>query len=339
MKNNWWMVRASNGKYTSEFIEDGKISIGYGCDKALSLFSNKLEIIDYLKTKFLNTNPRSTHTTATQLYKFCYQIKKGDAVITYDSAERKYYVGIISGEYHFDLNAEPFFHSKEVTWNQKAINRDSLSIKARNSLGATLTIFSINDDIISEFDSILHGKIVNKTLLEVLEYKEEIDEEEIILETAAEAQFKASEQIKDYISGLKWDVMQELVAGILRAMGYKTRVSPSGSDRGVDIVASPDGLGFEQPRIVVEVKHRKNAMGAPEIRGFLGGRHHNDKGLYVSTGGFTKEARYEADRANIPLTLIDIDDLVELILEHYPAMDSEAKNIIPLKPVYWLAQA
>lgn len=79
-------------------------------------------------------------------------------------------------------------------------------------------------------------------------------------------------------------------------MGYKTRISPQGSDRAKDIIASPDGFGFEQPRIVVEVKHRKETMGAPEIRSFLGGRHKDDKGLYVSTGGFTTQARYEAEK-------------------------------------------
>ncbi len=84
--------------------------------------------------------------------------------------------------------------------------------------------------------------------------------------------------------------MQDLVAGILRAMGYKTLVSPAGADRGKDIIASPDGFGFEPPRIVVEVKHRNARMGSSEIRSFLGGRHKDDRGLYVSTGGFTKEA-------------------------------------------------
>lgn len=131
--------------------------------------------------------------------------------------------------------------------------------------------------------------------------------------------------------------MQELVAGILRAMGYKTRVSPSGSDRGKDIVASRDGLGFEDPRIVVEVKHRNATMGSQEIRGFLGGRHESDKGLYVSTGGFTKDARYEAERARIPLTLMDLDDLVRVMLEHYERMDIEAQRLVPLRKIYWPA--
>lgn len=138
-------------------------------------------------------------------------------------------------------------------------------------------------------------------------------------------------------SQLDWEDMQELVAGVLRAMGYKTRISPSGSDRGKDIVASPDGLGFEDPRIVVEVKHRAAAMGSQEIRSFLGGRHDNDRGLYVSTGGFTKDARYEAERARIQVTLMDLDDLVRSIIEHYERMDIDTQRLVPLRKLYWPA--
>jgi restriction system protein len=130
--------------------------------------------------------------------------------------------------------------------------------------------------------------------------------------------------------------MQELVAGLLRAMGYKTRISPSGPDRGKDIVASPDGFGFESPRIVVEVKHRTgSSMGSQEVRSFLGGRHKDDKGLYVSTGGFSRDARYEAERSSIPLTLMDLDDLVRAILEHYERMDADLQRLVPLRKIYW----
>ena len=76
-------------------------------------------------------------------------------------------------------------------------------------------------------------------------------------------------------------------------------------------------------------------MGAPELRSFLGGRHGDDKGLYVSTGGFSREARYEADRASIPLVLLDLDELVKEILRHYENMDTEARALIPLTNIYW----
>jgi len=148
---------------------------------------------------------------------------------------------------------------------------------------------------------------------------------------------QSKEYIKDRISRLDPYELQDLVAGVLRAMGYKARVSPPGADRGIDIIASPDGFGFEQPRIVVECKHRKTAMGSQEIRSFLGGRHKDDKGLYVSTGGFTKEARYEAERANIPVTLMDLDQLVDAVIERYENMDTETRVLLPLVKVYWPA--
>ena len=101
----------------------------------------------------------------------------------------------------------------------------------------------------------------------------EVEEsEETQIDPLAEIETQALERIKDRVNELGWDEMQQLVAGILRAMGYKTQISPAGSDRGKDIVASPDGFGFEHPRIVVEVKHRKERMDSRQIRSFLGGR-------------------------------------------------------------------
>ena len=76
-------------------------------------------------------------------------------------------------------------------------------------------------------------------------------------------------------------------------------------------------------------------MGAPQIRGFLGGLRTGDKGLYVSSGGFSKEAKYEAERANIPVTLVDLDELANLVVEHYPRFDSEGQTLLPLVRIYW----
>ena len=129
--------------------------------------------------------------------------------------------------------------------------------------------------------------------------------------------------------------MQDLVAGILRSMGYRTSVAAKGADRGVDIFASPDGLGLEEPRIFVEVKHRpRSAMGSQEIRKFLGGRRAGDRCLYVSTGGFSKESRYEADRAIVPIQLIGLVELRDLLIEHYEGLDSEVRALVPLRRCY-----
>ncbi len=101
------------------------------------------------------------------------------------------------------------------------------------------------------------------------------------------------------------------------------------------MLASPDGLGLEEPRIKAEVKHRpKTSMGSQEVRSFLGGLRQGDRGLYVSIGGFTKEAKYEADRSPVPVTLVDLGDLASLVVAHYEEFDIDGRVILPLVKVY-----
>ena len=76
-------------------------------------------------------------------------------------------------------------------------------------------------------------------------------------------------------------------------------------------------------------------MGSQQIRGFLGGLRDGDCGLYVSTGGFTKDAKYEADRAKMAITLLDLDQLAELVIEHYERLDAEGRTLVPLVKLYW----
>lgn len=71
------------------------------------------------------------------------------------------------------------------------------------------------------------------------------------------------------------------------------------------------------------------------MRSFLGGLRQGDRGLYISTGGFTKEAKYEADRSNIPVTLLDLEELATVVVTHYDDFDLAGHTLIPLNRIYW----
>ena len=73
------------------------------------------------------------------------------------------------------------------------------------------------------------------------------------------------------------------------------------------------------------------------MRSFIGGLRAGDRGLYVSTGGFTKEARYEADRANVPVRLLYLDAFVRHYVEVYDKTDDETRGILPLTRIWWPA--
>lgn len=324
-----WMVRAAGGGVLlDEFKEQSLVAIGWSRLGDLATYPDKKKIEKKLKELWPDWSRGKLAISAGMVNRFVHEIKVGDGAITYDSSRRIYLVGEITGGYEYQpAQLEQYPNIHKVKWLGE-VSRDDLSVASKNSLGAISTLFMISDEAAAEVRRVLAGE---KSIATLPEEELEGEEDELLKDIQA----KAIEFIKDKVNRLDWEEMQELVAGVLRAMGYKTKVSPNGPDRGKDIVASPDGFGFESPRIIVEVKHRTASMGSQEIRSFLGGRHKDDKGLYVSTGGFSKDAKYEAERASIPLTLMDIDDLVLAIVENYEKMDIDTQRLLPLKKVFW----
>ena len=71
------------------------------------------------------------------------------------------------------------------------------------------------------------------------------------------------------------------------------------------------------------------------IRSFIARLRPEDSGLYVCTGGFTKEARYEADRAYVPVRLLDLDSYVRNYVETYDKVNDNDRASLPLTRV-WL---
>ncbi|MCW5675374.1 MAG: restriction endonuclease [Xanthobacteraceae bacterium] len=325
------MVRSNGGDYAQEFKDKGIVAIGWKAAGPLNEYRTREQIIARVKATWPEYKRMKAVVTGSQLDKMANVIDVGDRVITYDPSQRIYFIGKVTGNYQFDSEAEQSIaNRRKVDW-QHELDRDRLSVSAKNSLGSTLTVFEVPQEVEREIDALISGQQVPDA--EWVSVPDASISTDNILD---DLKSRAKEFIKDRLVELDWEQMQELVAGVLRAMGYKTRVSPQGADRGKDIVASPDGLGFEQPRIVVEVKHRPNQqIGAQDIRSFLGGRHKDDRGLYVSTGGFSKDAKYEADRAAIPLALIDVDELVEQVIEYYEKLDLETRSLLPLTRIYW----
>lgn len=326
MKNTW-MVRSDGGNALDLFSE-GLVAIHFGISESLAG-----RPLDEIRERHQAENPDESvyrrGSAVGMLDRIVNSMRPGDGVITYDAGTRQYWVGEVTGEYYFTSADDYLPHRRPVKWNDRTVSRDDLSVGARNSLGSTMTLFSVSPEVWSEFQEVLggtpRGLSGDDVKLELEQDKRNVIEE-------------SRERLKDRIVGLDPDEMEELLAALLRAMGFRTRVSPKGPDRGVDVLASPDGLGLQEPRIKCEVKHRKNSqMGAQEVRSFLGALRAGDRGIYLSTGGFSKEARYESERSNVPLSLLDLDDLARLIETHYHAFDAEGKALLPLTRIYWPA--
>jgi restriction system protein len=162
--------------------------------------------------------------------------------------------------------------------------------------------------------------------------------EEDVASTYEEAEEAAWAEIRSYLGEMPPYDFQALVAALLRAMDYHVLwVAPPGPDRGIDMLAYTDPLGTTSPRIKVQVKRQpETKIDAHALRAFIGALGASDVGIYVSAGGFTSEAEREARSEQRHLTLIDLDRLVELWIEHSSKLSDADRQRLPLKPIYFL---
>ncbi len=110
-----------------------------------------------------------------------------------------------------------------------------------------------------------------------------------------------------------------LVKRLLVSMGYEnTEVTKSSGDGGVDVIADIE-VGITSVKEVVQAKRHRGTIQRHVLDALRGSLHRFDafRGTIVTTGRFTsgaKEATLERQAA--PITLIDGDKLVDLLIEH-----------------------
>lgn len=165
-------------------------------------------------------------------------------------------------------------------------------------------------------------------------------EEEITRRTAYEQAISVARKgIEDYINGLDPYEFQDLVAALLRGMGYYTPfISPQGKDGGFDILAYRDPFGSTAPRIKVQVKHRSQKVTVKEVRELVSLLNkEGEMGLVVSSGGFTSDAEAEIRRSARHIEKMDLNSLIELWETYYDKMSDEDRAYMPLRRVAFLA--
>lgn len=318
-----WVVRAGQGsEIIDEVREQGVVAIGWAEMGDCSQYKTRQDFREaYERAYPEDTNPHRIGGQAGQVYRFVREVAVGDIVLCPNSPAREVLIGEVSGDYQYDSERiEGYVHLRSVEW-RKSVSRDDMMAELRRKSSGDLTVFTVQG-VDTEVQRLLEGG--------PLEEDESEDGRRFYEETRAEAE----ELIWDVIAGIDWQDFQDLVAALLRAMGFRTTVSPPGPDGGKDIVAHPDALGFEQPRIKVQVKHTKASVGAPDIRNFRAVLAPAEKGLFVSTGGFARGAEIEPDRAGPQLTLMDRDQFVDLLTEYYEKLEPEYQAMVPLKKVY-----
>lgn len=135
--------------------------------------------------------------------------------------------------------------------------------------------------------------------------------------------------------------MTRLVDAVLRARGYTTFMSPEGPDKGIDILAAPEPMGFGEPRVCVQVKSGDSALDRPTLDQLIGVMQNvqASHGLLVSWGGFKSSVDREKATQFFRVRLWDQGDLINQVLEHYDKLDEDIRTELPLKRIWIVAEA
>lgn len=213
-------------------------------------------------------------------------------------------------------------HRRAVKW-LKHIPRANFTQGALNEIGSALTLFKLATNA-DEFLAGLEGQAY-----------EPDDIDEVSAERVTE---QVEESTGDFIiKRLKTSQspyqFENFIAHLLKCMGYHSRVTQASADGGVDIIAHRDELGFEPPIIKVQCKQILSTIGRPDVQNLFGAIEREEKGLFVTLGSFSADARtFEQTKPN--LRLIDGSALIELIYEHYHQFEPRYQMLLPLKRSY-----
>jgi restriction system protein len=88
----------------------------------------------------------------------------------------------------------------------------------------------------------------------------------------------------------------------------------------------------------VQVKHKESSASVQEVRQLMGLlQKDGDVGIFVSSGGFTPDAKTTARGSHVHVELIDLDRFISLWQEFYSKLTDEDKSLLPLTPIFFYA--
>lgn len=215
-------------------------------------------------------------------------------------------------KFNFAIKDLSFFDI--VTYSQNS----SLITMTDKGLNIDLKQFDVNKEIIQP--SKIKWKELSKTNKEKLDNSKIAESEE---ESVAED--KIADEFKDKLLKAIANMSPKKFESFSRALLTKMGVEFSNIGVQVSNDGGIDGYGyhidqndFRTTRVVIQCKrYNSGAVTEPEINQFLGAmnKYQADYGVFITNGRYTNAAR-SASREGSPITLIDGNDLVKLVIRY-----------------------
>lgn len=281
-----------------------------------------------LATAFPEAKAGAIPVWAGVLTRFMYDMKVGDLVVSPDKLTRTINIGRISSNHFFDSSVTVHPNRRSVEWLKLNIPRSDLPVSALNEIGSAITLFEVRR----------HKDVIELLLQGIQPDQHAADNEEEGLEDEPNAR-RVETYSRDFVEGILRAMepvqFENLVAGVLRAMGYHADVTQLSGDGGVDVLASHDPLRLQPPTIKVQVKRTTSSIGGPAVQALIGtlAPGGSELALFVTLGNYSNDATHIA-RTRQDIRLLSGAQFIDLIFEYYSKLDAEWQRLLPLRLVY-----
>jgi restriction system protein len=312
-------------------IDEGYASLGWpAMGDIFALPKSRDAFKERLAQTHPDTKAGAIPVNAGTLYKFAHEIAAGDIIVYPSKLDRMVNIGRVTGrKWHVQADTpsdEPFPNRLAVEWLGH-FPRSDFSQAALYEIGSIITLFQVRKAV-PEF----LAKVGLATSGPAPTGADDEDASSDDLTAQAVSQV-AQESTEDFIirrlhTGLSGYDFEHFIAHLMEGMGYTARVSQKSGDGGVDVIAHTDQLGFQPPIIKIQCKRKTDQIGEPEVSQLLGTLGDGEYALFVTLGSYSRQARMR-ERNNPRLRLIDGEELVDLILTHYPQMAARYRQLLP----------
>lgn len=342
-----WMIRVGrHGEHEQQFLRSNSISLNWSeLVQDLSLFDTRAAMRELMRKTFPQASEAKLSNHLGQIWAFVKDMKPGDWVMIPSKAKSAIHIAEITGSYAYDPSQPiPYRHVRTVKWISTDVPRSNFDQDLLNSLGAIMTICEIRRNDAEKRIRAMAKAAWKAPAVPPIVVPKPGNEGDDTMTDAADVEIDLEALARDAIAKLigqkfKNHNLTRLVDGVLRAQGYATYVSPPGPDKGVDILAAPEPLGFGQPRICVQVKSEGNPIDRATLDQLIGTMQnfHAEQGLLVAWGGFKSSVDREIPAQFFRVRLWDQKALIDEILQHYDKLDEDLRAELPLKRVWTVA--
>ena len=333
-----WMVRSGKyGERENLALEKNMTIMGWEEVPDLSGVKSREQLREILEKTYPDQKIKTLINWESQIWPFLHVMEKGDLVAMPLRSRSAILFGTIEGPYTYRTDfPEDSRHTRKVNWI-KEIPRDRFDQDLLYSLGAFMTVCRIHrNEAEDRIKALLEGKTSSSR--KKISGKQP-EEEDVSEDLTVPIEEMATDEIRKFISkNFRGHELTRLVGAILQAQEYTINISPPGADGGVDIITEKGLLGFNHPRLVVQVKSSDSPVDVKIVRELQGvmKNFQADHGLLVSWGGFTGAVPKETATKFFEIRLWNSDDLIQMIQTHYDAISEDMKADLPMKRIWML---